>query len=254
MPVGDETTLKAAKSFLERQQLQYSETEEQYCTKLSVKVSGKTGHCSVFNSGKIVIGGSDGPIKTLFEQFKTAYEAGDGLPGGVLPFEIDKLPETLKEKVPECDPVVIRFIEESVQAIKANCLLSAAFMLGAASEKAIYQLIETYGNAISNEENRQKFRERCGKNKIITFKWDEFNKSYAGCKSKPLDPALAQDIDTLIGNIFHFSRITRNEVGHPQLVPDLDKGVILANIGNFVQYAARIYGLINHFKSDGVVV
>lgn len=88
MPVGDETTLKAAKSFLERQQLQYSETEEQYCTKLSVKASGKTGHCSVFNSGKIVIGGSDGPIKTLFEQFKTAYEAGDGLPGGVLPFEM----------------------------------------------------------------------------------------------------------------------------------------------------------------------
>jgi hypothetical protein len=254
MPVGDETTLKAAKSFLERQQLQYTETEEQYCTKLSVKVAGKTGHCSVFNSGKIVVGGSDGPIKTLLEQFKAAYESGDGLPGGVLPFEIDKLPETLQEKVPECDPVVLRFISEAVQAIKANCLLSAAFMLGAASEKAIYQLIEVYGNSISDETNRAKFQDRCSKNKIITFKWDEFKKSYAGCKSKPHDPVLSQDIDTLIGNIFHFSRITRNEVGHPQLVPDLDKGVILANIGNFVQYAARIYSLMRHFKENGVVV
>ena len=252
--IGDEATLNAARSFLDRQQLPFTETNEQYCTKLSVKVAGKAGHCSIFNSGKIVIGGAEGPIKTLLEQFKSAYEAGDGLPGGILPFEIDRLPDTLQEKVPDCDPVVIRFVSECVQAVKANCLLSAAFMLGAASEKAVFLLIEAYGNSIADEANRTRFQERCSKNKIITAKWDEFKKSYAGCKSKPGDPALAQDLDTLIGNIFHFSRITRNEIGHPQLVPDLDKGVILANTGNFVQYIGRVYALMRHFKENGVVV
>ena len=254
MPVGDESTVTAVRSFLGRQALQFTETDEQWCTKFSVRIAGKTAHCSIFNSGKIVIGGTEGPIKSLFEEFKSAYEAGDGLPGGVLPFEIDKLPETLQEKVPECDPVVLRFVSESVQAIKANCLLSAAFMLGAASEKAIYLLIETYGAAISDEANRTKFQERCNKNKIITAKWDEFKRSYASCKSKPGDPVLAQDLDTLIGNIFHFSRITRNEVGHPQLVPDLDKGVILANIANFVQYIGKVYALMRHFREAGVAI
>jgi len=95
-------------------------------------------------------------------------------------------------------------------------------MLGAASEKSIFLLIESYGNSIADEKNRTRCQERCGRSKIITAKWDEFKRSYAGCKSKPTDPVLAQDLDTVTGNIFHFSRITRNEVGHPQLVPDLD--------------------------------
>jgi hypothetical protein len=47
---------------------------------------------------------------------------------------------------------------------------------------------------------------------------------------------------------------TRNEVGHPQIVPDLDKGALLANLGHFVTYIGRIYGLIEHFKTKGVTI
>ena len=254
MSVGEETTVQAAKAFLERQGLQYQETEEQYCTKLSVQHAGKKAHLSIYNSGKIVIGGPDSPLKALFQQFKEAYEAGDGLPGGVLPFEIDSLPQKLHERIPDIDPIIVRFVEEAINAIKANCILSAAFMLGAASEKAIYLLIEAYGNSIKDDENRQRFAQRVGKSRIITHKYEEFKKSYKGCKSKPTDPVLSQDLDTLIENIFHFCRITRNSVGHPQIVPDLDKGVVLANLGNFSQYIERIFALKKHFEENGVEV
>ncbi len=54
--------------------------------------------------------------------------------------------------------------------------------------------------------------------------------------------------------MFQFYRITRNEIGHPQIVPDLDKGVLLANLGAFVTYIERIYGLIHHFQVTGVVI
>jgi hypothetical protein len=54
--------------------------------------------------------------------------------------------------------------------------------------------------------------------------------------------------------MFQFCRITRNEVGHPQIVPDLDKGVLLANLGHFATYIERIYGLIHHFQQNGVVL
>lgn len=89
---------------------------------------------------------------------------------------------------------------------------------------------------------------------MISVRFEEFRKSYAGCKSKPTGPVLSQDLDTVIGTIFHFCRITRNEVGHPQIVPDLDKGVLLANLGQFVTYIGRIYGLMKHFKDNGVVL
>jgi len=81
-----------------------------------------------------------------------------------------------------------------------------------------------------------------------------WTQSYAGCKSKPTDGVLAQDLDAVIGGTFHFCRITRNEVGHPQIVPDLDRGVILANLGQFVTHVERIYGLMVHFQKTGVVV
>lgn len=77
---------------------------------------------------------------------------------------------------------------------------------------------------------------------------------YKGCKSRPTDPVLSQDLEVQIGAMFQFCRITRNEVGHPQIVPDLDKGVLLANLGHFATYIERIYGLIHHFQQNGVVL
>lgn len=126
-------------------------------------------------------------------------------------------------------------------------------MLGAASEKAMLLLIDAYGNAIADQRNRDSFFGRVN-NRTISKKYDEFKASYGGCKSKPTDLILAQDLTQLLDNAFNFYRYTRNTVGHPQIVPDLDKGVVLANLGQFIVYVERVYGLMRHFQQDGVVV
>jgi len=126
-------------------------------------------------------------------------------------------------------------------------------MLGAASEKAINLLIYTYGDSIRDETNRTRFQSRIN-GRMISTKFEEFERSYRGCKSRPTDPALAQDLEVLVGQMFQFCRITRNEVGHPQIVPDLARGVILANLGQFVHYIERVYRLVDHFRTNGVEV
>ena len=67
---------------------------------------------------------------------------------------------------------------------------------------------------------------------MISTKYDEFERSYKSCKSCPAGGFLAQDLDTVIGTIFHFCRITCNEIGHPQIVPDLDRGASWRILGN----------------------
>ena len=129
MTIADETTLRDAKAFLERQGFEYEEKEEQYCVKLTISRAGKKAHLSIYNSGKIVVAGADSQLKDLLLSFKDAYEKGDGLPGGVLPFEIDNLPETLSAKIPNIDPVVRRFIEESINAYKAKCLVRGDMLI-----------------------------------------------------------------------------------------------------------------------------
>ncbi len=249
--VAERKTLAAVISFLDRQRVEYIQADEQYCCKISVRNGPLRATVSVYNSGKIVIGGPNSPLKESLTQMKDAIEAGKSTVGEALPFEIDKFPETIKERIPEVDPVMVRFVDEAIRCYKADALLASAFMIGAASERAINLLIYTYGEGIKDPTNRDKFFSRIN-NRMISKKYDDFLASYKGCKSRPTDPVLSQDLDVVIGTMFQFCRITRNEVGHPQIVPDLDKGVILANLGNVVTYLGRIYALMKHFKEQGV--
>jgi len=253
MAVGEPKTLQTVKSFLDRQKLDYKESEEQNCTKLTVKNGPQTVPVSIYNTGKIVVGGKNSPLKQTLLQMKAAVEQGQAAPGQALPFEIEKFPDAIRERVPECDPVIVRFVEEAIVCCKSEADLACAFMLGAASERATNLLIQTYGESITDQTNRDRFFSKVN-NRMISVRFEEFRKSYSGCKSKPTDPLLSQDLDTVIGAVFQFCRITRNEVGHPQIVPDLDKGVLLANLGQFVTYIGRIYGLMKHFKENSVVL
>jgi hypothetical protein len=249
---GDPATIRAVVSFLERNNLAFEAKAIQHATQLVVHEGPVAVSVNVFKSGKTVVQGSPGRLHDLLSKMKDAIDGGVA-PGTVLPFEIERFPERIREKIPNCDAVIVRFIEEAITCFKSKALLATAFMLGAASERSINLLIECYADAIADQGNRDKFRTRIN-GRTISTKYDEFKKSYTGCKSKPTDGVLAQDLDSVIGGTFQFCRITRNEVGHPQIVPDLDAGVILANLGHFVTYIERIYALMRHFQNSGVVV
>lgn len=253
MSNGDPKILSLVESFLGRQKLDHQKEDGQHCTVVRVQTGAQKATVNVYNTGKIVIGGSDSKLKSLLEDMKQALEAGEAGPGQTLPFEIEKFPQTIRERVPDCDPVIIVFVEEAIRCLKHEALLGAAFMIGAASERAVNLLIHAYADSIQDEVNKAKFTGRIS-NKSISKKYEEFAASFKACKSRPTDPVLSNDIDVVIGTTFQFCRITRNEVGHPQIVPDLEKSVLIANIGNFVNYIERIYKLMKHFRDNGVVV
>jgi hypothetical protein len=253
MTIGDNKICQVVRSFLDRQDLEYEEKDEQYDTKFDLKRSATRANVIIYHTGKIVIGGKDSPLKDLLQQMKESIEMGGALPGRLLPIEIHNFPETIQEKIPDVDPVVVRFVKEAIICYEAGSMLGTAFMLGAASEKAILLLIDSYKDAIKDETHREKFAGRVN-NRTISTKFEEFKRSYSGCRSRPTDPVLCQDLDQILEGTFQFCRITRNEVGHPQIVPDLDQGVILAQLGYFSTYLGRIYGLTNHFKNTPLQV
>lgn len=250
---GDEKLCATLRQALTAHGMDFQEIEIQHATKFTVKSGAQTASLNVYNTGKLHAEGKSGDLKTWVEQLKESIEKGTGGPVTLLPAEIEKFPQTLRERVPDCDDVILWFFQESLRCYKADSAAGAAFMLGAASEKAVLILIDTYTAAISDEKKREKFSSRVN-NRMISSRYEEFKASYAGCKSKPEDQALAQDLTQLLDGAFNFYRHTRNAVGHPQIVPDLDKGVILANLGQFVVYVERIYMLIQHFKKNGVTV
>lgn len=122
--------LALVESFLQRQKLDFGKEDGKHCTLLRVQTGTHKATVNVYNTGKIVVGGPDSKLKTLLQDMKGALEAGEVGVGQTLPFEIEKFPQTIRERVPECDPVIIVFVEEAIKCLKHEALLGAAFMIG----------------------------------------------------------------------------------------------------------------------------
>jgi len=242
-------------SFVKAQKLTFEEKDEGGGKIKRVNINHGKSKCivKVYHTGTILVQGSNTSLKQAIEKAKEAIE-NEKIIKDVLPVDIEKFPDLLKEKVPDIDDVAFKFIEETLFAIKSNAILSAFFMLGAASEKVILNLIDAYGNAIENDAKREKFlKERIGKF-FISRKFEEFKKSYKCSSPKPPMFQTDQDFEIKIEAIFQFCRICRNEVGHPQIVPDIDKGILLANLGQFIKYIETVYSLINFYNENKITL
>lgn len=251
MTNGDPKICKAVHGALSENGILDGQEEIQHATSFLVKSGANRANILVYNSGRIRVQGPESELKKWLNELKSSIEAGSAAPGVLLPAEIEKFPQTLLTRVPSCDDVVHWFFQEALRCYKAGSPAGAAFMLGAASEKAILLLIETYGNRIKEDANRERFFGRAN-NKMISVKYDEFKKSYKSAKPKPSGYPLAQDLEQLLDGAFNFYRHTRNHVGHPQIIPDLDPGVILANLGQFIVYIERIYALMEFFGKNDI--
>lgn len=84
----------------------------------------------------------------------------------------------------------------------------------AAAQKAVNLLTQSYTGTINDAGKLEKFLSRIHP-RMIPVRWDQFIRPYKNCSSKPTNGLLAQDLETVIGNMFTYWRITRNKIGHP---------------------------------------
>lgn len=238
------------KSFIERNPWTFSEKPESGCKRIDIKNGKYTSIIKVYETGKVQVQGAESKLKDALNQAKAAIENNEGI-GDMLPFEIERFPEVLKERIANIDPIIVRFIQEAIITVKAGSNLGCAFLLGGASEKAIYLLIDVYTKAIKDDALRSKFISRTS-GKSISRTFDEFKQSFKSSKNRPQKYGLTNDLEIKIEQIFQFCRICRNEAGHPHLPPYLDKGVLLANMGQFVKYVEDLYELIAYYETNEV--
>lgn len=238
------------KSFIERNKFALEEKQESNCKRMDVKNGIVRCTVKVYSTGTIQLQGAESKLKEAIQQAKQAIEQEENI-GEMLPFEIERFPDVIRENVPNVDPIIIRFIQEAIITIKAGSNLGCAFLLGGASEKAILLLVDAYTKAIADETVKNKFVARTS-GKYISRIFEEFKLSWKSSKNKPQGYGWTNDIEVKIEHIFQFCRICRNEAGHPHLPPNLDKGVLLANMGQFVKYIEDLYELIKFYQENKV--
>ena len=86
-------------SFNERNRWLFSEKVETNCQRIDVKNGKFTNFLKVYGNGTIQIQGLESKLKEALLKAKEAIENEESL-GDMLPFEIERFPELLKERVP----------------------------------------------------------------------------------------------------------------------------------------------------------
>lgn len=164
-----------------------------------------------------------------------------------IPHDPDGYLSYIKSEIPNIDDTIYTYISESINAYNHNLLLSATTTIGCASEKALLLLLEAYIPFLPSEKERESFLKRT-KGKFIKIQFEEFQKSFAGQKSR-VDKELTDGIDIVIGGIFELLRQNRNSTGHPT-GKSMPKDRVFAALQLFVTYCKRIYELIDFFNNN----
>jgi len=153
--------------------------------------------------------------------------------------------DRIEREIPQLDPIIKKYLSESIRTYNINQLLSATITLGCASEKSLLILIDVFANSFIHDHKVEQFKNKIN-NKSIKIQFDEFDKSI-----RKILPAMPYDIrenytNTLTG-IFQMIRYNRNQAGHPTGT-SIDKDTLFANLQVFIPYCKYIYSLIDYFS------
>jgi hypothetical protein len=125
--------------------------------------------------------------------------------------------EHLHKRVPKLDVVIKEYVSEGLSAFVRGNDFSAAVMVGAAAEKAIYLLADSLRPALSNAIKQTRLQdlinvERSLK-KLVDFVINEIK---SGVQHKIIPYAVHEGAEAHIGSLIDAIRVQRNDAVHPQ--------------------------------------
>ncbi len=166
-----------------------------------------------------------------------------------LPYDPDGYLKELKARVPTIDTVAFGYVSEAIRTFPMRALLSSSLTLGVASEVIMLELIETYRDALQNDQRRADFESKV-RDKYILSQYLEFKVELKKDVAR-LPKNLRLDWETHMDTFFNFIRINRNNVGHPT-GPLVTAKVVFANLQIFSNYAGFVYQMVDYFKSNPI--
>ncbi len=105
----------------------------------------------------------------------------------------------------------------------------------------ILLLIDAFANTLPPTE-REVYQRRLQKQPALARQWEVFRELW---HRSPLRKEAPHDLDAEITQTFQFTRICRNEAGHPQLPPRFDCELLRAHLAYFRRYLTALQGLID---------
>jgi len=134
-----------------------------------------------------------------------------------IPEDSEVYMEHLHKRVPKLDVVIKEYVSEGLSAFVRGNDFSAAVMVGAAAEKAIYILADSLKPALSNATKQNRLQELINVERSLKKLFDfVMNEIKSGIQRKIIPYAVHEGAEAHIGSLIDAIRVQRNDAVHPQ--------------------------------------
>lgn len=158
---------------------------------------------------------------------------------------------SLKHSIPELDPVVEQYINEALLTYNRRAFFAAAVMLGAASEKVVYQLMEALQMAVTAKQMKKELAnamERRGLPRMFEL-IRETLESAVSKKKIPYD--VHEGYHHHLISILEAIRVQRNDAVHPTIA-EVDQQRVWMSLTAFPAACRKVYDLIEWLKKNKI--
>jgi len=119
-----------------------------------------------------------------------------------------------QERVPDVDPLVIRYADEALRSYINGCYLASAIMLGGAAEAAFLDLGRSFAKWTGGTKG-DAYRTFVDGPRQFGPKFEDFRKKIEGRRAE-LPETFTDQMDIILWSILNLIRIHRNSAGHPR--------------------------------------
>jgi hypothetical protein len=172
--------------------------------------------------------------------------------GVIQPYDSDGYLSRMNRDIPNIDDTALRYLQESLDCLRRECLMASMVMLGGASEKIFILLTESLHGSIQDPIRKKRFEKNAINDWRLKRKFDAFRKEMDIVSALPIFPNdLREDLDVKLLGIFSLIRQSRNDVGHPS-GKSVTKEDVNGNLLLFMSYCKTAYALMHFFNNNAV--
>jgi hypothetical protein len=156
-------------------------------------------------------------------------------------YDVSTYAAAIRKQVADINDTTLLYLQEAMQAFRAGCMLSAAVMIGVATEHTFQLLMDVIDK---NQTEGPKYKS-VGKEQAILRKVNKFKSIIE--KDLPNIPyPIREDFDTHFAGILAVIRNYRNDSGHPSgRLVGREQTYVLLNL--VIPYLKKMYELMVHF-------
>lgn len=153
----------------------------------------------------------------------------------------EKMIETIERSAGYLDEVAKVYLSEAHETFKSDFKISSAFCLGAMSERYVLLLAEAAEKNLNEPAVTRAYSQCKTVKHYANFISDNISRLQ---KKYPGNDKLFRDLDTKINTLAAYYRLTRNEAGHPDFVPKIERPELELALKTIPKYLETIIKVI----------